>query len=271
MENIPDTPVTNANTSVSSGIKVVFVMADYGHDPTETAVPYSAFKSAGYDIAFVTENGKAPECDKKMLQGVTQKLLGATKEVVSSCRAMSRSPEYLSPLSWSSPSFSLEPYDIVIFPGGHDKAVRQVIDSPRVHTLVVDHFPRVQKPSKKIVGAVCHGVMVLSSARDPATGDSVIKNCETTALPSGFEQTAYWGTRVFLGDYYKTYGAGSEDVQTSITKVLASPTQFKATLNPGPFIVEDEHYNYISARYPGDAQLFSEEIIKLVESFNKIV
>lgn len=73
MENIPDTPA--ADTSVSSGIKVVFVMADYGHDPTETAVPYSAFKSAGYDISFVTENGKAPECDKKMLQGVTQKLL----------------------------------------------------------------------------------------------------------------------------------------------------------------------------------------------------
>lgn len=129
---------------------------------------------------------------------------------------MSRSPEYLSPLSWSSPSFSLEPYDIVIFPGGHDKAVRQVIDSPRVHTLVVDHFPRCQKPSRKIVGAVCHGVMVLSSAKSPATGDSVIKNCETTALPSGFEQAAYWSTRVFLGDYYKTYGAGSEDVQTSV-------------------------------------------------------
>ena len=36
------------------------------------------------------------------------------------------------------------------------------------------------------------------------------------------------------------------------------------------FIVEDEKYNYISARYPGDAQLFSDEIIKLVESFNRI-
>jgi hypothetical protein len=36
------------------------------------------------------------------------------------------------------------------------------------------------------------------------------------------------------------------------------------------FVVEDESYNYISARYPGDAELFAEEIIKLMESFNKI-
>ena len=41
----------------------------------ETAVPYAAFKKAGFEIQFVTENGKAPECDKKMLRGITQKLL----------------------------------------------------------------------------------------------------------------------------------------------------------------------------------------------------
>lgn len=37
------------------------------------------------------------------------------------------------------------------------------------------------------------------------------------------------------------------------------------------FIVEDEQYNYISARYPGDAELFAEEIIKLFNSFRRIV
>lgn len=41
----------------------------------ETAVPWAAFKAAGYDVRFVTENGKVPECDKKMLEGITQKLL----------------------------------------------------------------------------------------------------------------------------------------------------------------------------------------------------
>jgi len=36
-------------------------------------------------------------------------------------------------------------------------------------------------------------------------------------------------------------------------------------------VVEDENFNYISARWPGDVELFAEEIIKLMESFNKIV
>ncbi|KAJ2967134.1 hypothetical protein NUW58_g10512 [Xylaria curta] len=112
--------------------------------------------------------------------------------------------------------------------------------------------------------------MVLSESKD-ANGRSVIHDCATTALPAHFEQVAYWGTRTFLGDYYKTFGHGSENVQQSVTKALASPAQFKSTLNPGPFVVEDENYNYISARWPGDAELFAEEIIKLFESFNKIV
>jgi hypothetical protein len=37
------------------------------------------------------------------------------------------------------------------------------------------------------------------------------------------------------------------------------------------FVIEDENYNYISARWPGDVELFTEEIVKLMESFNKIV
>lgn len=43
--------------------------------PLETAVPYAAFKQAGFDVQFATENGKVPECDRMMLRGITQKLL----------------------------------------------------------------------------------------------------------------------------------------------------------------------------------------------------
>lgn len=41
----------------------------------ETAVPYTQFKEAGFEIDFVTEKGNMPECDAKMLTGMTQKLL----------------------------------------------------------------------------------------------------------------------------------------------------------------------------------------------------
>lgn len=72
--------------------KVAFLMANYGHDPTgearwsqdvlqcsfagpETVIPYNEFKKAGFEIDFVTEKGNMPECDAKMLTGMTQKLL----------------------------------------------------------------------------------------------------------------------------------------------------------------------------------------------------
>lgn len=130
---------------------------------------------------------------------------------------MQQSEEMLHPLSWSSPGFSLDSYDLVILPGGHEKSVRQVIESATVHKLMLDYFPKTKKPSRKAIAAVCHGVMVLSESKD-ATGRSVIHDCITTALPSQFEKTAYWGTRAFLGDYYKTFGHGSEDVQQSVSR-----------------------------------------------------
>ncbi|KAI1400999.1 class I glutamine amidotransferase-like protein [Hypoxylon fuscum] len=267
--------ISSPGTSVAPQ-KVLIMMADYGHDPTgalplyQTAVPYTAFKAAGYDVKFATENGKQPRCDKKLLEGFTQKLLGATKEVVAKYKKMAVSDEMRHPLSWSAPGFTLDPFDLVVFPGGHEKGVRQIIDSPVVHQLVVEYFPQTKKPSSKVVGAICHGVMVLSESKD-VHGRSVIRECSTTALPAKFEQAAYWGTRAVLGDYYKTYGHGSENVEESIKKNLINPAQFKASLNPGAFTVEDEHYNYISARYPADAELFAEEIIKLFESFHRIV
>ena len=72
--------------------KAIFLMADYGHDPTgeetcpltvasntalvETAIPYMAFKNAGFQVDIATENGgTVPKCDAKMLTGMTQKLL----------------------------------------------------------------------------------------------------------------------------------------------------------------------------------------------------
>jgi hypothetical protein len=128
---------------------------------------------------------------------------------------MAVSEECQHPLSWSEPGFTLDSFDLVLLPGGHEKGVRQIIDSATVHKLLVDFFPKTRKPGKKAVAAVCHGVMVLSEAKD-AQGNSVIRECATTALPANFERVAFWGTRLFLGDYYKTYGAGSENVEGSV-------------------------------------------------------
>ena len=129
---------------------------------------------------------------------------------------MTLTPEWVLPRSWTASAFSLAPFDLIFFPGGHEKSVRQIIDSDVVHKLLLNFFPRTRKPSRKAVAAVCHGVMVLSEARDE-DGRSVLADCVTTTLPATFERVAFWGTRVFLGDYYKTYGAGSQNVETLVS------------------------------------------------------
>ena len=128
---------------------------------------------------------------------------------------MSTDPAIEKPLAWTAPDFSLESYDLVFLPGGHEKGVRQVIESDIVHRHLAEYFPQTRKPSKKAVAAICHGVMVLSETLLP-DGKSVIHDARTTALPGFMEQAAFWGTRAWLGDYYKTFGASSDTVETSV-------------------------------------------------------
>jgi hypothetical protein len=54
------------------------MLFSHRHKGSFPGPPYRAFKKAGFEVYFATENGKTPECDKKMLRGVTQKLLVST-------------------------------------------------------------------------------------------------------------------------------------------------------------------------------------------------
>ena len=122
--------------------------------------------------------------------------------------------------SWTDGGFSLDPYDLIFLPGGHEKRVVQIINSPVVHKLIADYFPKTKKPSSKCCAAICHGVMVLSESSIPA-GKSVLHEVSTTSLPGAMEQSVFWATRLFLGDYYKTYGAGTDSVETSVCRNLS--------------------------------------------------
>lgn len=136
---------------------------------------------------------------------------------------MAATPEFAKPLSWSSPDFSLSSYNLIFLPGGHEKGVRQLIDSPIMAQHLASYFPQTVKPSKKNVAAVCHGVMSLAAAKlseGENNGKSILHECDTTALPGTFEGVAFWGTRLFLGDYYKTYGVGSDSVEIAVSAAV---------------------------------------------------
>lgn len=240
----------------------------------ETAVPYTAFASAGYTITIATQNGVVPACDDRMLYGWTQAFLGATKHVVTLYESMKLSPAWQHPQSWSDRSFTLEAFDLVFLPGGHDKAVRQILDCPRAHSLLVSYFPLTRRSLKrapdsrpKVCAAVCHGVQVLAHAKTP-NGKSILHDVETTTLPDFFESSVYASTRLFLGDYYKTYGAGTENVATVVRAALDDgANQFRNSIDATrPFVVEDKRYRYISARWPGDAEEMARRIIGALDS-----
>lgn len=55
--------------------QLTFSLENRADEGLETAVPFMAFKDAGFEVTIATENGNSPKCDAKMLEGITQKLL----------------------------------------------------------------------------------------------------------------------------------------------------------------------------------------------------
>ncbi|KIW65603.1 hypothetical protein PV04_07847 [Phialophora macrospora] len=246
----------------------IFLMADYGNDPTETAVPWKILGEAGLEITFATEHGKAPVCDPRMLTGWTGALLGAAKAGKRAYAQLVETAAFQQPRSWTDESFSLRDYDCVVLPGGHDKKIRQIIDSERIHQLLAEYFPLTKKPARKCIAAICHGVQVLAASEytvGDMEGKSVLADVRTTALQGFHEQFIYHATRLFLGDYYKTYGHGTPPVQEIVTKRLDRAEQFQRSLSFTPFVVEDEAYNYVSARYPPDAEEFGKKVVEILK------
>jgi protease I len=117
--------------------------------------------------------------------------------------------------------------------------------------------------ASKPVAAICHGTLLAARSRT-AQGASVLKGRKTTGLTRRMEMTAWSLTRLYLGDYYRTYAMPLED---EVRALLADPGDFlegprsfarDSTAHPEiGFTLRDG--NYLSARWPGDAHRFALE------------
>jgi putative intracellular protease/amidase len=253
--------------------KIWIPLPDRDFDTTEVAVPWRLLTRAGHEVVFATEKGGVPPaCDPLLLSGVLFGQLGAEPEPKAFYEELTRAPEYQRPLSWS----SLEPrdYDGLILPGGHAPGMKQYLGSAELQRKVAEFFALDGLnglPNGRPVGAICHGVLVAARAIDPRTGKSVIAERRTTCLPKYMERTAYLLTAWKLGRYYRTYPAYVEE---EVKAALADPaTQFvrgpRVLTKRGTFaddspalVVEDGRY--LSARWPGDAYLFTKKFAELV-------
>ena len=237
-------------------------------DPTEVAIPWKILSANKIQIVFATPDGMKPSCDQIMLTGkklgVWSSLLRADKNAQVAYREMLLSKEFSSPMKWA--DIEAQNFDGLLLPGGHDKGMREFLESELLQKAVVKYF-ELQKP----VGAICHGV-VLAARSKVADGKSVLFGRKTTALLASQELLAWGLTCLWLKDYYRTYRM---TVQAEVTSCLTEKIDFIAgpmpLLRDSPnnfksgFVVQDG--NYLSARWPGDAHAFGYKFLELLSKF----
>jgi putative intracellular protease/amidase len=244
---------------------VVMLLPAVDYDPTESAVIWDALTASGVDVQFATPSGRPAYADARLVDrgfSVLSPVLMTRPDPLKAYRRMVDDARFNKPGSYD--DVDVDAVDGVFVPGGHAKGVRSLLESPAAQAIAATAMAR-----NLSVGAVCHGVLLLARAVDPATGRSALHGRRTTALTAALELGGWALTRLWLGDYYRTYPT---TVQAEVTAALASPDDFQAgpriTLRDSPkhlgrgFTVKDG--NYLSARWPGDCHRLAAEYVDLV-------
>jgi putative intracellular protease/amidase len=234
---------------------ILMPLPDADFDVTEVAVPWKLLTEAGHRVVFATENGAhTPHCDPLLLSGVLFGQLGAAPEAKAFYAQMEGSQEFSAPVSWK--NLEVSRFDGLILAGGHAPGMRQYLGSGELQEQV-RAFVALDRPW----GAICHGPLVAARA-------GVLKGKKTTCLPKYMERNAYFLTAWKLGTYYRTYPAYVEDeVKASLAQSADFVRGPKTLLARGTrdqhapaFVLEDGQY--VSARWPGDAYLFAQTLLK---------
>ena len=230
--------------------RVIIPLPDRDFDTTEVSIPWKHFVEAGLDVTFSTETGKMGQTDPRLLTGVIFGRLGAKPDAIAAYRELEKIEAFRHPIPYE--SIVTQEYDLLLLPGGHAKGMRQYLESKVVQDKALEFFKQ-----NKVVGAICHGVLVLARTIDPETGRSVLYGRRLTGLTKRLERAGYYLTSWRLGDYYRTY---PEYVEDETVKVLKQRSDFmQGGSMRKPFVVEDG--NLITARYPEDAHLFAQTLV----------
>ncbi|MBL4789412.1 MAG: DJ-1/PfpI family protein [Kordiimonadaceae bacterium] len=251
---------------------ILIPLPSRGFDPTEVAVPWKVLTGLGHDVHFTTPSGDVGEVDSKMLDGnglgILKPVLMARRDAVEAYHEMTACSAFQSPVAYS--ALKDDDYSGLLLPGGHDKPVREYLESEVLQLFVATFFSM-----KKPVGAICHGVVLMARCISTETGKSILHGYKTTALLEKQEKLAFNMTRLWLGDYYLTYPG--KTVEGEVRAALAEQSDFQEgpppMLRDSPekmgrgYTVLDRHY--LSARWPGDAYSFSVAFDALLKNTNK--
>lgn len=234
-----------------------------GHDPTEAAIPWKELTNLGHKVVFATVDATGAIADQIMVTGqslgVLKHTLRADENGQKAYQEMVKCREYQNPLKIC--EIDAQDYRAIVIPGGHAKGIIPYLES-RDLQKVISAFHKTSKP----IGAICHGVIPLARTLNPSTGKSILYDRSITALPAWMENCAYYLTKWWKDDYYKTYpGTTTQEI---VSSYLRSNEQFKrgplsftrdshSNLKKG-FCMRDK--NILTARWPGDVHLFAKTI-----------
>ncbi len=248
--------------------KILIPIPSYGFDPTEVAIPWKILSGQGFHITFATPRGEKAQGDKIMITGeklgIFKNLLKARKDAVEAYYLMEKSKAFNNPIKYE--EIDEQNFDSIFLPGGHDKGVREYLESDILQNIIPLFFEHNKK-----VCAVCHGVILLARSVNKVTGKSVLFDYKTTALLKSQELLAYRLTKFWLKDYYLTYPATT--VEEEVISSLKDKSQF--IYGPKPIFRDtlkntkrgffERDRNYLSARWPGDIYSLTLAYIKMLD------
>jgi len=245
---------------------ILMPLPDRDFDPSETAIPWKILTENRLQVVFATPYGNPGLADMRMVTGeglgVWKRLLAARKDALADYGLMLGSHEFNNPIKYA--AIDSSKFSGMILPGGHAPGMKTYLESIELQKVIVDFFKR-----GKPVGAICHGVVLVSRSIDPDTGKSVIHEYKTTALLKMQELSAYYLTFSRLGNYYRTY---PDTVEDEVKSKLSDSRNFlqgnwgifrdKTHKLKHGFTVTDR--NFLSARWPGDAHRFANDFVTLL-------
>ena len=237
--------------------RILIPLPDRDFDPTESATPWQVCTRRGWEVVFASESGAIPAADHRLLMGVLRGPLGAGPKGRAAYRAMSQSEAYRHPIRYA--EIDASQFDAVSLTGGHAPGMKPYLDSRVLQSKMVELWKQ-----GKVVGAICHGALVLARAVDPDTGQSILYGSKVTALTKDLETAGYLLTFWLLGRRYRTYECYVAD---EVRRVLRHSGDFKSSLAMLlPFVVQDGRL--VTARWPIDAMKYSLRLAKMVEARN---
>jgi putative intracellular protease/amidase len=234
---------------------ILIPLPEHDFDPSESSFPWKACKERGWQVTFATPNGNAAACDPRLLKGPIFGPLGAGPRGLANYKKMAASQEFQHPIPYA--EINVDAFDAVSLTGGHAPGMKPYLESETLQARMVEFFRQ-----GKVVGSICHGMLVLARAVDPETGKSVLWDYTVTALTKDLEFSGYALTFWLLGRRYRTYDCYVAD---EVRGALRDPRNFKnGPLMVWPFIMQDR--NLVTSRWPLDAPLYARRFVEMVEA-----